>query len=289
MTTATAKAKTTRRRRAVSVRKLIYTILMLAAGLVFLLPFLWMLSTSMKPEVDVFIYPVEWIPKHWQAAENYAKVWSGKANFTLYYWNSIKVSVLTTLLSVVVSAMAAYGFTKIRFPGRNALFFLVLTTYMIPPEATLVPLFVLYRSMGLYDTHTGLILLGGFSVLGTFLLRQFVDGISNDYIESAQIDGAGHRQIFLRILLPLIRPAVATYAILRFIWTWNDYQTPFIFLSDKALYTIQLGMSAFADRNGQFYSLVMAASVSAIVPLLIVFIIGQKQVIEGISFGGVKG
>ncbi|CAI6071003.1 carbohydrate ABC transporter permease [Cohnella sp. JJ-181] len=276
-------------RRALPVSRILITLLLVLFGIVFMLPFAWMLSASLKPEVDVFNYPVEWIPSHWQAIENYKKVWNGKADFALYYWNSIKVSVLTTLLSVVVSAMAAYGFTKVRFPGRNALFLVVLATYMIPAEATLVPLFVIYRSIGLYDTHTGLVLLGGFSVLGTFLLRQFFSGISDEYIESAQIDGAGHFSIFTRILLPLVKPAIATYAILRFIWTWNDYQTPFIFLSDKALYTIQLGMNAFADRNGQFYSLVMAASVSAIVPLLVVFIVGQKQVIEGISLGGVKG
>lgn len=276
-------------RRSLPLSRLLITLVLVLFGIVFLLPFLWMLSASLKPEVDVFNYPVEWIPKHWQAVENYKKVWNGKANFPLYYWNSIQVSVLTTLLSVVVSAMAAYGFTKVRFPGRNALFLVVLATYMIPAEATLVPLFVIYRSIGLYDTHAGLVLLGGFSVLGTFLLRQFFAGISDEYIESAQIDGAGHFAIFGRILLPLVKPAIATYAILRFIWTWNDYQTPFIFLSDKALYTIQLGMNAFADRNGQFYSLVMAASVSAIVPLLVVFIVGQKQVIEGISLGGVKG
>ncbi|MEK0312403.1 carbohydrate ABC transporter permease [Cohnella sp. 56] len=276
-------------RKGLPVSRILITVLLVLFGIIFLLPFIWMLSASLKPEVDVFNYPVEWIPKHWQAIENYTKVWNGKANFVLYYWNSIKVTVLTTMLSVVVSAMAAYGFTKVRFPGRNVLFLVVLATYMIPVEATLVPLFVIYRSIGLYDTHTGLVLLGGFSVLGTFLLRQFFSGISDEYVESAQIDGAGHFSIFTRILLPLVKPAIATYAILRFIWTWNDYQTPFIFLSDKALYTIQLGMNAFADRNGQFYSLVMAASVSAIVPLLVVFIVGQKQVIEGISLGGVKG
>ncbi|MBW7454800.1 carbohydrate ABC transporter permease [Paenibacillus sepulcri] len=269
--------------------KIIMTVMMSIIGLLFLLPFFWMLSSSFKPETDIFNYPVEWIPKHWQIIDNYRAVWAGKANFALFYWNSIKVTLLTTLLSVIVSSLAAYGFTKIHFRGRNILFFFILATYMVPAEATLVPLFVMFRSVGLYNTHTGLILLGGFSVLGTFLLRQFFQGISNEFIESAQMDGAGHFTIFTRIMLPLVRPALATYGILRFIWTWNDFQTPFIFLSDKQLFTIQLGMSAFADRNGQFYSLIMAASVSAIIPLLIVFIIGQKHVIEGISFGGVKG
>lgn len=269
--------------------KAVITLLMALLGIVFLLPFIWMLSASLKPEADVFKYPIEWIPQTWRASFNYHSVWFGKANFTLYYWNSIKVTALTTLLSVAVSSMAAYGFTKIRFPGRNALFVVVLATYMIPAEATLVPLFIMFRSIGLYDTHLGLILLGGFSVLGTFLLRQFFASLSNEYIESAQIDGAGHIRIFLSILFPLVRPAIATYAILRFIWTWNDFQTPLVFLNSKTLYTLQLGMNAFADRNGAFYSLIMAASVSAIVPLLVVFILGQKQVIEGISLGGVKG
>lgn len=154
--------------------KAIITLIMALLGIVFLLPFIWMLSASLKPEADVFKYPIEWIPQTWRAAFNYHSVWFGKANFTLYYWNSIKVTALTTLLSVAVSSMAAYGFTKIRFPGRNALFVLVLATYMIPAEATLVPLFIIFRSTGLYDTHLGLILLGGFSVLGTFLLRQFL-------------------------------------------------------------------------------------------------------------------
>ncbi|MBD2844252.1 carbohydrate ABC transporter permease [Paenibacillus sp. IB182496] len=270
-------------------RRVLTTALLLLLGLVFLLPFIWMLSASFKPELEVFTYPIQWIPNNWNLVENYTNVWAGKVDFVLYYWNSIQVAVLTTLLSVLVSAMAAYGFTKIRFRGRNLLFLIVLATYMIPPEATHVPLFVIYRWMGLYDTHAGLILLGGFSVLGTFLLRQFFEGISNEYLESAQVDGAGHFTRFMRITLPLARPALATYGILRFIWTWNDFQTPFLFLSDKTLYTIQLGMYSFADRNGSFYALIMAASVSAIIPLLVVFIIGQKQVIEGISFGGLKG
>jgi multiple sugar transport system permease protein len=265
------------------------TAVMALLGMVFLLPFIWMLSASFKPEVDVFKYPIEWIPSTWRAGFNYESVWFGKANFALYYWNSFKVTGLTTLLSVLVSSMAAYGFTKIQFRGRNALFVLVLATYMIPAEATLVPLFIMFRTVGLYDTHIGLILLGGFSVLGTFLLRQFFASLSNEYMESAQIDGAGHIRIFASILFPLVRPAIATYAILRFIWTWNDFQTPLVFLNSKSLFTLQLGMNAFADRNGAFYSLIMAASVSAIVPLLIVFIVGQKQVIEGIAFGGVKG
>jgi len=169
------------------------------------------------------------------------------------------------------------------------LFLIVLATFMVPQQAVLVPQFILYRSLGLFDTHAGLILLNSFSVLGTFMLRQFFLGVSNDYIESAKIDGAGHFRIFTRIALPLVRPAIATYAILRFIWTWNDYQNPLIFLRTDHRFTLQLAMQKFTTINGEYYSLIMAAAVSAILPLLIVFVIGQKHVIEGISFGGVKG
>ncbi|SFL53234.1 multiple sugar transport system permease protein [Gracilibacillus orientalis] len=272
-----------------NVKKIITTIILFFCSIAFLLPFVWMLSTSLKIEADVFKYPIEWIPTRWNAASNYQEVWFGDHPFYLYYWNSIKVAICTTAISVVVSSLAAYGFSKVRFPAGAWLFIIVLATYMVPPQASLVPQFILYRYLGLFDTHIGLILLGSFSVLGTFMLRQFFIGIHNDFIDAAKIDGAGHWRIFWQIALPVVRPAVATYAILRFIWTWNDYQNPLIFLRTDALYTIQLAMQKFTTINGSFYTLIMAAAVSAILPLLIVFILGQKHVIDGIALGGVKG
>ncbi|MCM3412713.1 carbohydrate ABC transporter permease [Metabacillus litoralis] len=272
-----------------NVQKVIITIIIFIVSIMFLLPFVWMLSTSFKIEADVFKFPIQWIPERWNGFNNYQQVWFGEFPFYLYYWNSIKVAVLTTVVSCTVSALAAYGFSKVDFPAGKWLFLIVLATYMVPPQASLVPQFILYRNIGLFDSHLGLILLGSFSVLGTFMLRQFFMGIHNEYIDAAKIDGAGHWRIFWSIALPIVRPAVATYAILRFIWTWNDYQNPLIFLRTDALYTIQLAMQKFTTINGEFYSLIMAAAVSAILPLLIVFIIGQKQVIEGIALGGVKG
>ncbi|HUC92849.1 MAG TPA: carbohydrate ABC transporter permease [Paenibacillus sp.] len=269
--------------------KVITTAAMLVFGLIFLLPFIWMLSASFKLEADVFTYPVQWIPPVWNAVQNYTEVWNGSYPFALYYWNTVKVTVITTLTSTLFSSMAAYGFSKVNFQGREALFIVVLATYMVPNQAILVPQFVLYSWLGLFDSHLGLILLGSFSVLGTFMLRQFFMGIHNEYIESAKIDGASHTRIFASIAFPLIKPAVATYAILRFIWTWNDYQNPLIFIRSDQLYTLQLAIRKFADAYSQTYSLIMAGAVSAIIPLLIIFILGQKQVIEGISVGGVKG
>lgn len=271
-----------------SLRKSSITLLMLIIGILFLFPFFWMISASFKQETEVFNFPIEWIPTHWNAVQNYTQVWLNTP-FAQYYGNSILVSVSTTALSVFISCMAAYGFTKVHFKGREVIFLILLVVYMIPHQAILVPQFIIFRWLGLYDTHIGLIFLNCFSVLGTFLLRQAFLSINDEFIESARMDGAGHFRIFTSVIVPLVKPVVATYAILRFIWTWNDYQNPLIFLNSKHLFTLQLGIQSFGNENGQFYSLVMAGAVSAILPLLIVFIIGQKHVIEGISAGGVKG
>jgi multiple sugar transport system permease protein len=265
------------------------TILMFVLGIAFLLPFLWMVSASMKPELDVFKYPIEWIPRHWQAYQNYHDVWFGEHPFELYYWNSIKVSVLTTLISLIASSMAAYAFSHVKFRGRDALFVVVLMTFMIPSSSIIVPQFLIFKWLHLFDTHIGLILVGSFSALGTFMLRQFFLGINKDYMDAGRIDGAGQFNMYAKIALPLVRPALATYAILRFIWIWNDYQNPLIFLRSDRLETVQLGIQKFATESGSYYSLIMAGSVSAIIPLLIIFILGQRQVIEGIALGGVKG
>ncbi|ANY72807.1 MULTISPECIES: carbohydrate ABC transporter permease [Paenibacillus] len=275
--------------KSIRLNRVIITALMGIAGIFFILPFLWMLSASFKPELEVMTYPIQWIPSTWKIIENYSQVWLGSIPFGLYYLNSIKVTLLTTALSLVISAMAAYGFSKVHFKGRDAVFILVLATYMIPHQAILVPQFIMFRWLGLFDNHMSLVLLGASGVLGTFLLRQFFMGVHNEIIESARIDGANHWRIFFRIGLPLVKPALSTYMILRFIWTWNDYQNPLIFLRTDSLFTLQLGIRKFADFNGEFYSLMMAGAVSAILPLLIIFIIGQKQVIEGVASGSVKG
>ncbi|MEC0371737.1 carbohydrate ABC transporter permease [Paenibacillus chibensis] len=265
------------------------TILMLMAGMAFVTPFLWMISASFKPEIDVFKYPIEWIPKHWNIVDNYREVWVGEHPFYVYYWNTVKVSVLTTLISLLFSSMAAFGFSNLEFKGRNALFVVVLMTFMIPSYSIIVPQFMIFKWLHLFDSHLGLILIGSFSALGTFMLRQFFLGLHKDYLDAAKMDGAGNARIFVRIAVPLVRPALATYAILRFIWTWNDYANPLIFLRSDSLATIQIGIQKFASESGAYYSLIMAGTVSAILPLIVIFVLGQKQVIEGIALGGVKG
>lgn len=269
--------------------KIITTIFFLLIALTMTLPFFWMLSASFKFEADVFKFPVEWIPKKWNAINNYKEVWSGRYSFALFYLNSIKVTVLTTLFQVIVSAMGAYAFAKVNFKFKNALFVLYLSMMMIPDQMTIVPKFMIFRWLQIYDTHLGLILLGSFSIYGIFLLRQFMVAIPNALSESATIDGAGHFKIFTRIILPMSKPALVTLMMLKFVWTWNDFQNPLVFLMSESLYTIQLGMTKFMTEYVSFYSLIMVAAVSSIIPLIIVFLIGQRYVMEGIAIGAVKG
>lgn len=269
--------------------KISATLFLSLIALTMALPFLWMLSSSFKFETDVFKYPVEWIPRRWNAISNYLEVWSGRYSFPLFYFNSIKVTVLTTICQVTVSAMGAYAFSKIRFKFRDALFLIYLSMMMITDQVTIVPKFMVFRWFKLFDTHLGLILLGSFSIYGMFLLKQYMMTIPGSLSESAKIDGAGHPRIFLKIILPMTKPAIVTLMVLKFVWTWNDFQNPLVFLQSESLYTIQLGMTKFMTEYNSFYSLIMVAAVCSIIPLIIVFLIGQRYVLEGMAIGAVKG
>lgn len=269
--------------------RLLYTVIVGLIAVSMVLPFIWMLSTSFKIEMDVFNFPIEWIPRTMNPG-NYAKAWNSRFSFPLYYLNTIKVSVLTTALQVSVSALAAYAFSKIRFAHSKKLFMLYLATLMIPSQVTLIPSFIIFKSLKLIDTHLGIILISSFSVYGVFLLRQFMSTVPPEMSEAAVIDGANHAQIFSLIILPMVKPAIATLAMLKFIWTWNDYQNPLVFLTSEKLFTLQLGMRAFSSTEyGNQYALMMAAAVMAIFPLMIVFLVFQRFVIEGIAIGAVKG
>jgi multiple sugar transport system permease protein len=262
---------------------------MAAIALTMVIPFVWMVSTSFKIEMEVFDFPIRWIPKTFNP-NNYKTAWNSRFSFPLYYLNTIKVSILTTILQVTISALAAYAFAKIKFAHSKKVFLFYLATLMIPAQVTLIPSFIIMKSLKLINTHAGIILISSFSVYGVFLLRQFMSTVPNELSEAAFIDGASHFQIFGRIILPIVKPAISTLAMLKFIWTWNDYQNPLVFLSSEKLFTLQLGMRAFSSTEyGNQFALMMAAAVMAIVPLMIVFLIFQRYVIEGIALGAVKG
>lgn len=269
--------------------RIIVTVVLGGLSIFFIVPLVWMLSASAKFERDVMVYPIQWIPTDWNWFSNFHKVWLENVPFSLFYWNSLKLSVIATVFTLLFSSMAAFSFAKLRAPGKGLMFGMMMSFMIIPEQATLVPRFIMIKWMGLYNTHTGIIVMLMFSMYFTFLMRQFMVGVHNEFIESAKIDGAGYVRIYAQILLPLSKPILATAGIIKFIWTWNDYQNPLIFLFTKELYPLPLGIQFFRQEYSNNVSLMMMAAVSAIIPLIIVFIALQKQVINGITVGGVKG
>ncbi|WP_135549573.1 carbohydrate ABC transporter permease [Paenibacillus cymbidii] len=271
-----------------NVAKALLTLLLLVAAITMIVPFLWMISTSFKKPIDVFHYPIDWLPLPLKL-DNYSRVWSGSYSFALFYWNSIKVTVLSVLGTIVVSSAAAYGFGRIRFAGRDAVFMLYIATLMIPDQVTLVPRFILFNYLGLYNTHGALILPGIFTAFGTFMLRQFYMTVPNELSEAAKMEGAGHLHIWSRIMVPLSKAAMISLVILSFAWTWNEFVNPLIFLTSKELYTVPLGLNNFVDESGTEYTLMMAAAVISVLPVMVVFIICQRWFVEGVISSGVKG
>lgn len=275
-------------RRASRMWKWLLTLVMTTMGLLLLLPFFWMISTSFKTPLEVFEFPIQWIPLH-PVLKHHVNVWTGTGNFALLYMNSLKISILSTLGAVTFAALAAYGFSRIQFRGREPLFLIYLSMMMIPPQILFVPRFVLFNWMGIYNTHWALILPGAFTIFGVFLLRQFFITVPQEISEAAFIDGAGHFRIFTRVILPLAKAPLATLTILDFSWHWNDYENALIFLVDKNLYTVPLGLQNFVLENSVDYNGMMAAATAAMIPMIVVFLAGQKFIIQGIASGAVKG
>jgi len=275
--------------KSIKLDRLLLTVMFGICSVLFITPLVWMLSASAKLERDVMTYPIQWIPREWNWVENFQKVWMENVPFSMFYFNSFKLAVVSTLATLLFSSMAAFAFSKLRAPGKGIMFGLMMSFMIIPEQATLVPRFIMIKWLGLYNSHEGLILMLAFSMYFTFLMRQFMMGVHNDFIEAAKIDGAGYLRVYAQIMLPLCKPILATAGIIKFIWTWNDYQNPLIFLFTKELFPLPLGIQFFRQEYSNNVSLMMMAAVSAIIPLIIVFVVLQKQVINGITVGGVKG
>lgn len=270
------------------VNKSFATFIMLFFSIVMIVPFIWMISTSFKTPAEVFHYPIQWIPSHFNW-DHHIKVWSGESSFVHYYLNSLKVAVLSTIGAVGLSALAAYGFARIEFKGRNTMFMIYLSMMMVPPQVLFVPKFIMFDWAGIFNTHWALILPGMFTIFGVFMMRQFFLSVPHEISEAAFIDGAGHFRIFSRIILPMAKPSLATLAIIDFSWHWNDYENALVFLIDHDLFTVPLGLQNFILENNVDYNGMMAAATAGIIPMIIVFLIGQKYIIEGVASSAVKG
>lgn len=250
------------------------------------MPFLWMVTTSLKPPGKLYEGPL-FFPVHF-AWENYVKVWHF-APFPRFFLNSAIMAFSITLTHLFFSAMAGYAFARLRFPGRNALFFLVLGTMMIPSSVTLIPSFLLVRRLGWVDTYEALIIPRAVSAFAIFLFRQFFLSLPRELEEAAVIDGAGHFTIFLKIVLPLSTPVLATNAIFSFLFAWNDFLWPLIVTNSTEMRTIQVGLAVFQGQYGVFWTLLMAATTIAILPAIFAFLLAQRRFIEGIITTGLKG
>ncbi|MCI1686647.1 MAG: carbohydrate ABC transporter permease [Schleiferilactobacillus harbinensis] len=252
-----------------------------------MIPFVWMVSSSLKFDNQVFEVPIRWLPTNPQWA-NYKTIWT-QVPMATFFKNTVILSVVITFIQLVTSSFAAYGFSRMRFRGRDALFLFYIGTIAVPWQAYMIPQFIMMRQLHLTDNLLSLILLQSFSAFGVFLMRQYYEGIPEELSESARIDGLNEYGIYARIILPLTRPAIASLTILTFVNTWNDYMGPFIYLSSTQNKTIQLGLKMFVSLYDAQYALIMAASVLSILPVAVVFLTQQKYFVEGIATSGLKG
>lgn len=268
--------------------KSVNTIWITAFGLLFLLPLLWMLSSAVKTGPEVFSSNFKWIPKviQWK---NFKTVWvDSKVPFWRLYLNSLTIASVGTIGQLFISSLAGYSLAKINFKGRNLIFILMLITMMIPVQATVIPRFILFKTIGIYNTLWALILPAFFNVTSIFLLRQFYLSLPDSFVEAAKIDGASHIQIWFRIMMPLTKPAMVTASVLAFITSWNEYLNALIFLPSTRNYTVALGIQYWMDMTDE-YNLMMTAAASAIIPVIVLFLFTQRYFVESIATSGVKG
>lgn len=266
--------------------RVIQYLLLIVLTVVMLLPLVWMLSASLKLNVDVF-GPIKWIPDvpQWK---NYAMLWE-KVPFALFTFNSFKLTIIITLIQLLTSSFAAYGFSKCKFKGRDILFLCYVATIAIPWQVYMLPQYIMMNKLHLSDTHLSIILLQSFIAFGVFLLRQFYQSIPDELLEAARIDGLSEYGIYFKIILPLSKPSLATLTIFSFVSVWNDFMGPMLYFNSTSLKTIQLGIRMFIGEYSAEYNLIMAASVVSLIPVFVLYIAFQRFFVQGIATSGLKG
>ena len=263
--------------------------LLVLGSLIMLIPFLWMVLMSVKSLDEVYTFPPTILPREWLFS-NYLEVWN-QVPVARFFANSSMVSLLATLGVLFTSSLGGYSFARIDYPGRNTIFLMYLSTMMIPFAVIMIPLFIQMRIFGWVNSLAALIVPGLFSAWGTFLMRQFMMGIPKELEEAAEMDGCNHLRIYAQIIMPLCKPVLATLAIFTFMGFWNDFLWPLIMISSRHKKTLPLGLAGFQQRvslNTPWH-LVMALAVVSVLPILIVFILGQKYYVRGIVTSGLKG
>lgn len=272
-----------------TIKKILVYVVLIFGCVLCITPLLWMVRSSLMTNVEIFMIPIRWIPKEFKW-ENYADVFE-TLPFVRYYMNSVMLAFFVVTGTVVTSSLCAYGLARVRWAGRNIVFGCIMASMMLPAAVTLIPTFLMFRKIHLTNSLIPLIIpawLGG-GAFYIFLLRQFYMGIPRDFDEAAYIDGATHVQIYSRIILPLTKPAMVVVGLFSFMNTWNDFLGPLIYLNDSEKYTVALGLQLFIGSYRAEWQLMMAAACLVVIPAIIVFMLGQKYLIEGITMTGVKG
>jgi multiple sugar transport system permease protein len=262
--------------------------LVAAGGICVFFPFFWMAVTSLKTVPEIQRVPLQIAPDHWTNLANFREVFQ-RQPFARFLLNSALVASLSALSSVVVSSLAGYGFAKFRFPGHGLLFFAIIGILMVPFQSVVVPLYLWVSRLDLLDTYLGILAPDLVSVFGVFLMRQSIEVVPTEYVDAARIDGASELGIFWRVILPSVKPALATLVIVKFMWTWNELFWPLVVVNSPTMKVVTLGLVSFTNMYFIEYNLVTAAAFLSILPILIVFLVCQKWVVRAAVMSGLKG
>ena len=263
----------------------VYALLILLSIIV-LFPILWIALSSFKPGSELFHYPPSLFPERF-TFENYTQA-LGKADFATYFKNSAIVTIASTIITVIINTMAGYVFAKYHFRGGNAIFLFFICTMMLPLEVLMIPIFQMVKNMGMYNNFWGLIIPPAATPMGVFMVRQYFYSVPNELLEAARIDGASETRIFVRLMLPIAKPVMSVLAIFSFMWRWNDYMWPLLVIRDPKLYTVQLALANFNGEYSVDWNSLLSMSVITMIPVLVVFLIFQKQFIRGMVTSGMK-
>lgn len=275
-------------KRSQQIGKIILYIILILITIIMIVPFLWMLSASIKSNNEVFqMTPFRFIPEvpKWS---NYVDIWT-RIPLLRFVGNTVYLTIIVTALQMLTSSFAAYAFSKLNFKHKNGLFLAYIATIAMPWQVYMVPQFIMMRGMGLNDKLLAMICLQAFSAFGVFMMKQFYEGIPDSLCEAARIDGMSEYKIYSTVMLPLSKPALSTLIIFTFVGTWNDYLGPLIYLKTETKKTIQLGLKMFIGQYATEYGLIMAGSIITLIPVLIVFLSLQKYFVEGVAATGIKG
>ncbi len=267
--------------------KFILYLIIIISSLSMVIPFVWMISASFKSNLEIFEFPIRWIPEVFRV-ENYVNIWT-VAKYPTLFWNTLLVTAAVTFLQIVTCSLSAYAFTKIEFKGRDKIFLVYLATLMVPFQVIMISQFMIVSAMKLSDNLWALILTGAFSPLGVFMLRQFFRTIPEELSEAARIDGLNEFGIYSRIIMPLSAGGLANLGIITAVAIWNDFLPPLIYLNTYEKFTIQMGLRYMTTEYSSEYGQIMAASVISTIPIFLIYLIFQRYFIGGVTEGAVKG